>query len=29
MGLYKIINHYLEKQNGDVAPELLGLRLRA
>jgi hypothetical protein len=29
IGLCEIMNHYLEKQNGDVAPELLSLRLRA
>jgi len=29
IGLYKIMNHYSEKQNGDVASELLSLRLRA
>ena len=29
IGQFKIMNHYLEKQNGDVAPELLSLRFRA
>jgi len=28
IGLYKILNHYLEKQNGDVTLELLILKLR-